>query len=89
MRPYGSDEPLEVSELLPPEADMPELTDDNLRDYERALDLFVAGKWPEALEMLHYVPAKDRVKDFLTVAIAQHHRTPPRDWDGIVAMTSK
>jgi adenylate cyclase len=41
------------------------------------------------LELLHLVPAKDRVKDFLTVFIAQHGRTPPRDWNGVVALQSK
>lgn len=89
VRPYGSDEAVEVSELLPPAAELPELSDENLRDYERALDQFTAGQWSEALELLHCVPARDRVKDFLTVFIAQHNRTPPRDWDGVVPLTSK
>lgn len=89
VRPYGSDEAVEVSELLPPVAELPELTDENLRSYEKALDQFTAGQWPEALELLHYVPARDRVKDFLTVFIAQHGRTPPRNWDGVVELTSK
>lgn len=89
VRPYGSDEGLEVSELLPPVAELPEFTDENLRDYERALDQFIAGQWSEALELLHCVPARDRVKDFLTLLIAQHNRTPPRDWDGVVPLTSK
>jgi len=89
VRPYGSDEAVEVSQLLPPPVEAGDLSAENLRDYERALDHFVAGQWPEALEVLHCVPAKDRVKDFLTVFIAQHGRVPPRDWDGIVALSSK
>jgi adenylate cyclase len=89
VRPYGSDEAVEVSELLPSVDELPELSDESLRSYERALDQFTAGQWSEALELLHYVPARDRVKDFLTVFIAQHNRTPPKDWDGVVQLTSK
>jgi adenylate cyclase len=89
VRPYGSDEAVEVSELRPSLEDLPELTDENLRSYEEALNQFIAGQWSEALELLHYVPARDRVKDFLTVFIAQHGRTPPRGWDGVVELTSK
>jgi hypothetical protein len=29
------------------------------------------------------------VKDFLTVFIAQNGRVPPRDWDGVVPLTTK
>ena len=32
----------------------------------------------DAFERLHRVPVRDKVKDFLTVYIAQHNRTPPR-----------
>jgi hypothetical protein len=35
------------------------------------------------------VTAEDRVKDFLTVFIAQHNRTPPKDWDGVISLQSK
>ena len=33
--------------------------------------------------------ADDRVKDFLTVFIAQHNRTPPKNWDGVIDLESK
>ena len=68
---------------------MPELTDAHVRAYEQALDRFIAGDWTEAIERLHEVPAKDRVKDFLTVYIVQHGRTPPPHWNGIVPLSSK
>jgi hypothetical protein len=29
------------------------------------------------------------VKDFLTVLIAQHHRTPPADWTGVIPLDAK
>ena len=89
VRPYGVDGVLEVSELLPSVAEFPDLTDEHLRNYERALEQFIDGRWSDALELLHLVPAKDRVKDFLTVFIAQHGRTPPRDWNGVVTLQSK
>ncbi|MBX3413790.1 MAG: adenylate/guanylate cyclase domain-containing protein [Pirellulales bacterium] len=89
LQPYGMDTAVEVSELLPPEKDYPLLTDEHLRTYEAALEAFLAGRWGEAYELLHRLPASDRPKDFLTVYIAQHDRTPPRNWDGVIRLTSK
>jgi adenylate cyclase len=89
VRPYGLDTPLEVSELLPPEAACPHVTDAHLAEYEAALDAFLAGRWSAALERLHRIPADDQVKDLLTVYIAQHNRTPPPGWDGVIALAEK
>ncbi|MEE9603017.1 MAG: adenylate/guanylate cyclase domain-containing protein [Thermoguttaceae bacterium] len=89
IRPYGMDTALEVSELLPPESDFPAMTDEHIARYESALDAFISGDWTLALELLHGIPAEDRVKDFLTVHIAQHDRTPPPEWDGVVPLASK
>jgi len=89
VRPYGLDMPVEVSELLPPAVEYPQLTDENLAAYEAALDALLDRDWPKAFELLHQVPADDRVKDFLTVFIAQHNRTPPVDWDGVIPLSSK
>ncbi|HVA47475.1 MAG TPA: adenylate/guanylate cyclase domain-containing protein [Pirellulales bacterium] len=89
VRPYGFEGPVEVSELLPPADVYPDLSDENIRDYEAALDAFVSGDWSQAVELLHRVPAKDRVKDFLTVYIAQYNRTPPAGWDGVVTLERK
>jgi adenylate cyclase len=89
VRPYGAEAALVVSELLPSVAESPQLTDEQIRNYEEALEQFIAGRWSDALELLHLVPAKDRVKDFLTVFIAQNGRTPPRNWDGVVELQSK
>jgi adenylate cyclase len=89
VRPFGMDTAVEISELVPPLADCPELSDEGIADYERALDAFEAGRWSQAFELLHRVPAADRLKDFLTVYIAQHNRTPPRDWDGVIALANK
>jgi adenylate cyclase len=89
VRPYGLDTPLEVSELLPPEAEYPRLTDQHVGFYESGLDAFLAGAWREAYELLRHVPTDDLVADFLTVFIAQHKRTPPPDWDGVIPLSSK
>jgi adenylate cyclase len=89
VRPYGLDTPLEVSELLPPESQYPLLTDEHLECCEAALDAFLAGRWSEAFELLHQTPTEDRVTDFLTVYIAQHNRTAPPGWDGVITLSTK
>ena len=89
VRPYGCDMPLEVSELLPPQAELPELTDHDIAMYEAALTALHAPDWQLAFQLLHQVTADDRVKDFLTVFIAERNRTPPTDWDGVIPLASK
>ncbi len=89
VQPYGIDVPLEVHELLPPESQYPQLPDEAIRWYEQALDSLLDGRWQEALQALHRVPAEDQVKDFLTVFIARHDRVPPADWDGVISLSSK
>jgi adenylate cyclase len=87
--PYGLDTPLVVSELLPPAAADPVLTDEDLGLYEAALDAFIAGRWPEAFHLLHRTAAEDLAKDFLTIYMAERNRTPPPKWDGVIPLGSK
>ncbi|MCA9195150.1 MAG: adenylate/guanylate cyclase domain-containing protein [Planctomycetales bacterium] len=87
--PYGMHTPLIVSELLPPAGSASILTNAHIAAYEEALDHFLAGRWNDAFRLLHQVPAEDQVKDSLTVYIAQHRRTPPPDWQGVIAMPAK
>lgn len=89
VRPVGMSAPLEVSELLPPAAEGTRLSDAHLAAYEAALDAFQASDWNEALRLLHQVPPDDQAKDFLTVFIAQHNRTPPPGWDGSIPLEGK
>ncbi|MBN2218602.1 MAG: adenylate/guanylate cyclase domain-containing protein [Pirellulales bacterium] len=89
VRPYGLETPLEVSEMLPPAADYPQLTDEHLASYEAALDAFLARRWPEALRLLHRVPTDDLVTDFLTVYIAKHNRAAPANFDGVIPLETK
>ena len=65
------------------------LSDQNVADYNAAVDALLAGRWSEALELLHKVPAKDRAKDFLTIFIVQNNYEPPPKWDGVIPMPSK
>jgi adenylate cyclase len=94
VRPVGLSAPLEVSELLLP-LPLGEgrgeglLTDAHITAYEAALDAFQSRDWPEALRLLHQVPPDDQAKDFLTVFIAQHSRTPPPNWDGSIPLEGK
>jgi adenylate cyclase len=87
--PIGMKKPLMVSELLLPESVDSVLTDQHIQAYEKALDSFQDGNWSEAFRLLHQVPAEDRVKDFLTVFIAQHGRTAPPDWNGYIKLPEK
>jgi len=89
VMPWGIETPLEVSELLPPQDEYPALSDQDIATYERALDALQAQDWDQAFSLLHQVPADDRVKDFLTVFIAQNNRLPPKNWDGVIRMTAK
>lgn len=87
--PVGMKKPLMVSELLPPESTDSLLSNQHIQAYEKALDSFQDGNWSEAFRLLHQVPAEDRVKDFLTVLIAQHGRTAPPDWNGYIKLPEK
>ncbi|MEZ6130094.1 MAG: adenylate/guanylate cyclase domain-containing protein [Planctomycetaceae bacterium] len=87
--PYGMDNSLVVSELVPSLKQLPQLTDQHLADFEAGLDKFIAGQWVEAWRFLHSMPADDRAQDFLAMQITQHDRTAPADWDGIVRMKKK
>jgi adenylate cyclase len=65
------------------------LSDGHLAAYDSALAAFEARDWATALKLLHQVPPDDQAKDFLTVFIAQHNRTPPVGWDGSITLEAK
>ena len=87
--PYGLEKPIDVCELMPPTDAFPTLSDGDIRNYENALDQFVAGQWQKAWESLHEVPAADRSKDFLISYIASRNRVAPSNWDGVIQLESK
>jgi adenylate cyclase len=87
--PYGLETPVLVHELLPPAAELQELTDPLLQQFEQGVDEFIAGRWEEAYRSLHPMPASDRAQDFLIQQILQAGRRAPTSWDGIVRLSSK
>lgn len=89
LRPYGFDQAVLVHELLPPGEEYPLLTDEHLALCEAAVRYFLEGRWNEAFDLLHRLPASDRGADFLTSYITQHHRQPPPGWDGVIILSSK
>lgn len=89
IRPYGMDTSLFISELLPSANEYPQLSDEDVITFESAVDAMFAGDWRLAFQMLHRIPADDRVKDFLTVYMARHDRTPPPNWDRVITLEQK
>ncbi|MBM4074721.1 MAG: FHA domain-containing protein [Planctomycetes bacterium] len=89
LLPYGMETPVTVSELLPPESEYPELTDEHVIEYERGVENFIQGNWDQAYRSLHRMPANDRAQDFLMQQIVLHNRVAPKDWDGTIKLPSK
>jgi adenylate cyclase len=89
VRPVGMSQPLDLFELLPPAGESGAWADDHLANYAAALAAFEARDWPQALQLLHQVPPEDEAKDFLTLFIARHSRTPPEAWDGVIPLEAK
>lgn len=87
--PLGMEKPVIVSELLPPAAECPQISDTLIEEYERGVDHFIEGRWEQAYQCLHDMPADDRAQDFLLMLLAQHNRVAPPDWDGIVRLAIK
>jgi adenylate cyclase len=87
--PFGLETPVVVSELLPPVADLPELTGEHLSAFERGVEAFIGGRWEEAYRALHTMPPGDRVQDFLLAQIMQQNRKAPAEWDGTVRLPGK
>lgn len=87
--PYGMETPVLVTELLPSAIELPELSDQQVLDYERGVDDFLAGRWEDAYRWLHSLPASDRAPDFLTHHITLYNRVAPADWDGVIRLPTK
>ena len=89
VQPYGLDRALTVSELVPPFGEFSELTDEQLATFEQGVEHFQQGDWDEAYQALHAVPSSDRAQDFLLATIAQHNRSAPAGWRGVVELPGK
>jgi adenylate cyclase len=87
--PYGIEKPVVVSELLPPASVPGALTDEQVASFDLAVEHFISGRWEDAYQDLHRMPASDRAQDFLGVVIAQHNRVPPASWNGVLELPNK
>lgn len=85
VMPYGLENPLTVSELIPPSG----LTAEQIASYEAGIEAFTAGDWTTAYSRLHAMPADDRAADFPMAMLTQHDRKSPDDWDGIVRLAKE
>lgn len=88
IRFVGLNDAVWVSELLPPESQS-HLSDENIADFEAALEHFVLGNWNQTLDLLGKLPMKDRAKDFILLQIANHNYEPPSNWDGVISLPKK
>lgn len=89
LRPFGMDEAVTVSEVLPPVDEPGTLSEEDVARYGAALDAFLEGRWNDAYTELHRVPPWDQGKDFLLSHILRNQRRAPAGWDGVIEMTSK
>ena len=87
--PAGMSKEMMVAELLPPVAEDPTISDDNIVRYEEALQLFIDGDWSSALEKFDTLPVVDRRKDFVHLHIAQNAYEAPGDWNGVIKLSKK
>lgn len=88
VQPYGMQTIVTVSELLPPAVEAGGLTEQRRRDYEAALDAFLAGRWTDASALLRRLP-NDRPAGLLQAFMEGKGEQPPVDWDGVIALDAK
>lgn len=85
FRPAGFESPFSVYELLASEGKST-ISNQNIQDFEAAVNAFIDGDWDSALELLGHLPPKDRAKDFLLLQIASYNYKAPENWDGVIAL---
>jgi serine/threonine protein kinase len=89
VQPRGMTTRVTVSELLPSAAESGALPEHSRRDYEAALDAFVAGRWDAATSLLQRVPPQDGGRRFLNAFMERHQNSPPVSWNGVVVLEEK
>jgi len=87
--PKGMDTELTVYSLLPPENQYPEVTDEMIVEYDKAVDAVIEGRWSEAAPLLDGFPKDDGPAGFLRSYISANDLVPPDDWDGVISLKSK
>ncbi len=89
FRPAGMTQEMTLTQLLPPLEWDPTVTDEAIVRYQKALELFEAGNWQDALNQFNCLPEQDRGKEFLSQYIMQNNGEPPPNWNGVIVMHSK
>ena len=89
FRPAGMTVELMLTQLLPSVERDPSVTDEDIKIYETAWDLFAIGEWRDAFDQLNLLPEHDKVRDFLMLYITQNNGKPPANWNGVIVMQSK
>ena len=87
--PKGMNEEVTVYALLPPEHEMPEVSETVTMLYDLALNAVIEKRWSEALQILQRIPDEDGPKHFLLNAMQATDNTPPEDWTGAFRLGSK
>lgn len=91
IRPAGFEESYSIYELvLPPSVGGSGISDENIRIYEEALELFVSRKWSATLNLLDTLPGEDPPTAWLREKALQFRSKPPKpDWGGEIQSLSK
>ncbi len=89
FRPAGMNTELMLSQLLPSVELDPSVTDEAIKTYETAWDLFAVGEWRDAFDQLNLLPDRTKSKDYLMLYITQHNGKPPTNWNGVIVMQTK
>jgi adenylate cyclase len=88
IKPAGMNKVMAVSELIPPLALRPDLTDAQITQFEQVVDLIADGHWQQAHDQLKQLSEHDLAGKFLQDVI-EGQNEPPADWDGFITMTQK
>ncbi len=86
VRPRGMDTVVNISQLLWPDGTVGELSTLQLELHERAIDMFVAGRWSEAEEIFGTHLVHDQGNSILRDMISRGSQVPPNPWDGVVTL---
>jgi adenylate cyclase len=88
VQPYGMKQNLMISELMTPAVEPGAMPERDRRDYEAALDAFLAGRWTDAQGLLDRLPY-DGPTRVLKEQLRRHTGAPPEAWTGVIEMQSK
>lgn len=88
VQPKGMIQPVLVGELLPPLTEPGALLEPKRLNYESAVDAFLDGRWPDAQNLLRFLPG-DGPAEVLKRFIDANPKGPPPNWSGVIPLESK